>query len=99
MNSRHKIFIYSINLKIPVKIYQNFIAKNLSRQKNNLKNIFLEVDECSLGTHECDSNADCLDTAEGYTCRCKIGFSDISANLLTSPGRQCKRSKIGTKIK
>lgn len=54
---------------------------------------FLEMDECSLGTHECDSNADCLDTSEGYTCRCKIGFSDISANLLTAPGRQCKRSE------
>uniref|UniRef100_A0A915D433 Transmembrane cell adhesion receptor mua-3 n=1 Tax=Ditylenchus dipsaci TaxID=166011 RepID=A0A915D433_9BILA len=53
-----------------------------------------EVNECALGTHECDSNADCLDTSEGYSCRCKSGWTDVSASSVTAPGRQCKRSDL-----
>uniref|UniRef100_A0AC34GBJ1 EGF-like domain-containing protein n=1 Tax=Panagrolaimus sp. ES5 TaxID=591445 RepID=A0AC34GBJ1_9BILA len=49
------------------------------------------VDECSLGTYQCDSNADCVDTAEGYTCRCKSGWADVSADPQNSPGRHCRK--------
>ncbi|ETN68365.1 EGF-like domain protein [Necator americanus] len=48
------------------------------------------VDECSLGTHTCDPNADCVDTPEGYTCRCKAGWQDASRDL-RNPGRICKK--------
>lgn len=33
-----------------------------------------EVDECSAGTADCDSNASCVDTAEGFECTCDAGF-------------------------
>ncbi|KHN76197.1 Transmembrane cell adhesion receptor mua-3 [Toxocara canis] len=49
------------------------------------------VDECALGTHECDGNADCVDTLERYTCKCKPGWSDISADPLNAPGRNCRK--------
>uniref|UniRef100_A0A913I4D2 EGF-like domain-containing protein n=1 Tax=Strongyloides stercoralis TaxID=6248 RepID=A0A913I4D2_STRER len=50
------------------------------------------VDECSLGIHECDSNADCLDTSTSYNCRCRTGFADVSPDPLNKPGRHCKKA-------
>ena len=35
----------------------------------------LDINECTLGTHQCNVNADCTNTDGGYTCACKIGFS------------------------
>ncbi|MEK6799202.1 MAG: EGF domain-containing protein [Planctomycetota bacterium] len=32
-------------------------------------------DECALGTHNCDVNATCTDTAGGFTCACNSGYS------------------------
>ena len=32
------------------------------------------VDECALGTNDCDVNATCADTEDGYTCACNVGF-------------------------
>uniref|UniRef100_A0A1I7ZTJ4 EGF-like domain-containing protein n=1 Tax=Steinernema glaseri TaxID=37863 RepID=A0A1I7ZTJ4_9BILA len=51
------------------------------------------VDECALGTHECDTNADCVDTAEGYSCRCKSGYQDRSPDPLNAPGRSCRKAE------
>ena len=36
---------------------------------------FTEINECELGTHACDKNANCLNTNGSYNCRCKPGFS------------------------
>ncbi|KAK6041314.1 hypothetical protein COOONC_21180, partial [Cooperia oncophora] len=52
------------------------------------------VDECSLGTHTCDPNADCVDTPEGYTCRCKAGWKDSSRDPLRNPGRVCRKGTV-----
>lgn len=52
------------------------------------------VDECSLGTHTCDPNADCVDTPEGYTCRCRSGWKDSSRDPLRNPGRVCRKADI-----
>ncbi|KNC80093.1 hypothetical protein SARC_07536 [Sphaeroforma arctica JP610] len=38
------------------------------------RNEYAEVDECLLGTDDCDINADCLNTSGGFTCACKTGF-------------------------
>lgn len=35
----------------------------------------VDVDECSTGTHTCDTNANCTDTTGSYTCNCKSGYS------------------------
>ena len=38
--------------------------------------IFLaDVDECTRHTDDCDVNANCLNTAGGYKCACKSGYS------------------------
>jgi hypothetical protein len=33
------------------------------------------VDECAAGTHDCQANATCVDTAESFTCQCNTGFT------------------------
>lgn len=49
------------------------------------------VDECAAGTHDCDKNANCIDTDDGYICTCKKGFIDESPNQSQKPGRICRQ--------
>ena len=32
------------------------------------------VNECELGTHNCHTNADCVDTDSGFLCICRLGY-------------------------
>ena len=34
-----------------------------------------KINECNEGTHNCDTNADCANTQEGFTCTCKSGHT------------------------
>ena len=34
----------------------------------------LDIDECELGIHTCDSNANCTDTGGTFNCTCIDGF-------------------------
>ena len=46
----------------------------------------------SLGNNDCDKdNAICEDTKESYSCFCKSGFVDASANATHYPGRVCRK--------
>lgn len=38
---------------------------------------------------DCSENAICVDTENGYNCRCRPGFADVSASFNRLPGRHC----------
>ncbi|CAG9540270.1 unnamed protein product [Cercopithifilaria johnstoni] len=48
------------------------------------------VDECAAGMHDCDRNANCIDTDEGYICTCKESYIDESPDPSQKPGRVCR---------
>ena len=41
---------------------------------NYVLNTMLDIDECSLGLHNCNPNAECINTHGGYDCQCKSGY-------------------------
>ena len=43
--------------------------------------LLLDLDECTSGTHNCNSNAACTNTAGSFTCACNVGY--------TGPGTTC----------
>ena len=36
---------------------------------------YTDVDACATHTHNCDVNAVCTNTHDGFSCACKTGFS------------------------
>ena len=53
-----------------------------------LSRFILDLDECTTHTHNCDVNADCINTVGSYSCKCNAGY--------TGDGRTCsgKRQTI-----
>ena len=39
-----------------------------------LKKSFKDINECTTGTHNCDSNASCTNIYGSFTCACNSGF-------------------------
>jgi len=35
---------------------------------------FIDINECTLGTHNCHPQATCTNTIGSYTCACDIGY-------------------------
>uniref|UniRef100_A0A183D1V9 EGF-like domain-containing protein n=1 Tax=Gongylonema pulchrum TaxID=637853 RepID=A0A183D1V9_9BILA len=50
-------------------------------------------DECTSGAHDCDKNARCIDTDDGFLCACRNGFLDQSPDPVNKPGRVCVAEK------
>ena len=44
------------------------------------------VDECMLGTHNCDSNAMCTDASGTFNCQCNEGYSGDGVRCI---GNKC----------
>ena len=47
--------------------------------------IFPDLEECSTNTHNCDVNADCVNTVGSYSCNCRAGY--------TGDGKTCNGKK------
>ena len=39
----------------------------------------VDKDECKAGLHDCDFNADCVNTSGGFKCSCRSGFEENGA--------------------
>ena len=52
---------------------------------------YLDIDECRDGSHACQENATCINTAGHYNCSCKPGF--------TGDGRMCLGNMLTIFIK
>ena len=35
----------------------------------------IDIDECTLGTHSCDQNAECVNVVGSYECHCFSGYT------------------------
>ena len=35
----------------------------------------IDANQCTLGTHKCDKNAECINTNTSYTCKCNSGYA------------------------
>ena len=46
--------------------------------------LFVDINECSTGSHSCGLNAACINLPGTYDCPCKPGFT------MTSPHHVCK---------
>uniref|UniRef100_A0A1I7XQI4 EGF-like domain-containing protein n=1 Tax=Heterorhabditis bacteriophora TaxID=37862 RepID=A0A1I7XQI4_HETBA len=42
-------------------------------------------------SNECDRNAICSNTYDGYKCQCKTGYLDVSPEPFKFPGRKCQQ--------
>lgn len=62
---------------------------------------FSVVDECKNPSKygvDCDANASCKDTPDGYLCVCASGFFDVSERFSLKAGRRCERGAQNLKI-
>jgi len=56
--------------------------------------VTINVNECASGTHDCQSNATCVDNPNSYTCQCNTGYSgngDVCSaqTACTAPSTGC----------
>jgi len=54
------------------------------------KNCQTDVDECDLGTDDCDSNADCENSPGGFICLCQKNWQSTDLNFVDRKGRMAK---------
>ena len=34
----------------------------------------MDIDECATNKHDCHASAECINTTDGYQCKCQTGF-------------------------
>lgn len=53
--------------------------------------IHADVNECTTGEHNCNLNADCINSIGNFSCRCRVGYNGDGVN--------CCKGTIGTLLK
>ena len=46
-------------------------------EKNFSFTLYLEIDECTTGNHNCKSNEHCVNKPGGFICECASGFKSV----------------------
>ena len=53
---------------------------------NDTHNIFLDIDECTTGTHNCTQNQQCVNSPGSFVCECISGY-ELLNELCEGNGR------------
>ena len=56
----------------------------------------LDVDECAIGSHNCNTNAQCSNTDGSFTCKCNDG---LSGSGMTCTGKSPPKTSCGNLVK
>ena len=55
-----------------------------------------DIDECKAGVAGCVANSDCIDTAGGYSCLCRPGFTGNGKTICTGMPSLLQFTLLGT---
>uniref|UniRef100_A0A183FQQ6 VWFA domain-containing protein n=1 Tax=Heligmosomoides polygyrus TaxID=6339 RepID=A0A183FQQ6_HELPZ len=66
---------------------------SLTQRRRALKTLIERiVNECADGSADCSPYAECIDLQQGYMCKCKTGYTDVSSRYQLQPGRKCSQA-------
>ena len=68
---------------VTVQVCDKYSCKFISNcidDKKILLFMFTDIDECELGDHNCDGNANCMNTFGSFSCSCNTGYSGDGVN-------------------
>ena len=55
-----------------------------------------DVDECAVGVHDCQQNANCTNTIGSFTCQCRSGYSGDGRVTQCVDVDECQQAHTGT---
>ena len=74
----------TLEMDLPVQVIHFNTVNKIDSPWPNCYN-YTEIDECDIGTDNCDRNSVCTNTPGGFTCACNQGY--------TGDGLTCQGNK------